>query len=74
MAAGTPSYWALELECEILMFMWSFGPLNVIVICGGFYIMGVIIVDVLLTKCPVFWVHIRAPDCHGIIYLKYTSK
>ena len=27
MVSGIPSYGALELECEILMFMWSFGPL-----------------------------------------------
>ena len=24
MVYGIPSYWALEPECEILMFMWSF--------------------------------------------------
>ena len=23
----SPLYWALEPECEILLFMWSFGPL-----------------------------------------------
>ena len=28
MISGIPLYWALEPECEILMFMWSFGPLH----------------------------------------------
>ena len=30
MVSGIPLYWALESECEILMFMsmWSFGPLS----------------------------------------------
>ena len=27
MISGIPLYWALEPECQILMFMWSFGPL-----------------------------------------------
>ena len=26
--SGIPFYWALEPECEILMSMWSFGPLR----------------------------------------------
>ena len=27
MVSGTPLYWDLEPECQILTFMWTFGPL-----------------------------------------------
>ena len=28
MVTGSPLYWALESECEVLVFMWPLGPLQ----------------------------------------------